>query len=199
MIVEHHPLPTFEEIAAKLNGGEKFSVIDLKDAYLQLEVDKSSQQYLVIATHIGYFKYLRMPFGIASAPSIRQRTIDTILQGVPGVSAYIDDVIVTGRTHAEHMHNLRLVFQRFTDAGLTTQLAKCRFLQPSVTYTEHRIDNFGIHPTDEKIDAIRNRPMPVNVTQLRSLLGQINYYGKLIPSLQEQCAPLHCLLQKGVH
>jgi hypothetical protein len=42
MIVDHHPLPTFEEIDAKLNGGEEFSAIDLKDAYLQLEVDESS-------------------------------------------------------------------------------------------------------------------------------------------------------------
>jgi len=101
-----------------------------------------------------------MPFGIASAPAIWQRTINTILQDLPGVGAYIDDLIVTGRNRAEHMQNLRRVFQRLSDSGLTTQLIKCLFLQPSVTYTGHRIDKHGIHPTDDKIEAICKRPMP---------------------------------------
>jgi len=43
MCIDHYPVPTFDEIAAKLNGGEEFSVIDIKDAYLQLEVDEASQ------------------------------------------------------------------------------------------------------------------------------------------------------------
>ena len=197
MITDHYQLPTFEEIAARLNGGEEFSVIDLKDAYLQLKVDEASQQYLVIATHLGYFKY-RMPFGISSGPAIWQRTINTILHGIPGVSAFIDDIIITGRTRTEHLKNLRRVLQILLDAGITTQLIKCHFLQPMVTYMAHRIDKYGIHPTSDKVEAICNKPMPINVSQLRSLLGQINYYARFIPGLQGKCAPLHCLLQKGV-
>ena len=197
MIVDHFPLPNFEEIAAKLNGGEEFSVIDLKDAYLQLEVDEASQQYLVIATHLGYYKYLRMPMGISSGPGIWQRTINTILQGVPGVGVFIDDIIVSGKTRAQLLQNLRLVLQLLLNAGITTQLPKCNFLQPSVKYMAHIFDKTGIHPTDDKVEAICNRPMPTNVAQLRSLLGQINYYAKFIPDLQGQCAPLHRLLQQG--
>ena len=40
--------------------------------------------------------------------------------------------------------------------------------------------------------------MPISVSQLRSLLGPINYYARFIPGLQGKCAPLHRLLQKGV-
>ena len=51
----------------------------------------------------------------------------------------------------------------------------------------------GIHPTDEKIEAIKKAPRPENVTQLRSFLGMVNYHGKFIPNLN----PLNRLLQKG--
>ena len=90
------------------------------------------------------------------------------------------------------------MLQLLLDAGITTQLIKCHFLQPMVMYMAHRIDKYGIHPTSDKVEAICNRPMPINVSQLRSLLGQINYYARFTPGLQGKCAPLHRLLQKGV-
>ena len=64
----------------------------------------------------------------------------------------------------------------------------------------HRIDKYGIRQTSNKVEAIYNRPMPINVSQLRLrlLLGHINYYVRFIPGLQGKCAPLHRLLQKGV-
>ena len=99
---------------------------------------------------------------------------------------------------AKHMKNLRRVLQLLLDAGITTQLIKCHFLQPMVTHMAHRIDKYDIHPTSDKVEAICNRPKPINVSQLRSLLGQINYYARFIPGLQGKCAPLHRLLQKGV-
>ena len=50
-----YPLPRFDDIAAKIGGSEYFSKIDLKDAFLQLEVDEPSRRFLVVATHKGYF------------------------------------------------------------------------------------------------------------------------------------------------
>eukprot|EP00117_Sycon_ciliatum_P023565 scpid65614/ scgid20003/ Uncharacterized protein K02A2.6 len=40
---EKYPLPTFEEMRAKLSGGEKFTKIDLSQAYHQLELDENSR------------------------------------------------------------------------------------------------------------------------------------------------------------
>ncbi len=58
------------------------------------------------------------------------------------------------------------------------------------------IDQYGLHPTGEKIKAIRLAPTPRNVTELRALLGIVNYYGKFLPNLSSQLEPLHGLLQK---
>ena len=43
----------------------------------------------------GLFRYNRLPFGVASAPSIFQWTMDN-LQGIPGGCVYIDDILITG-------------------------------------------------------------------------------------------------------
>ncbi|XP_055350040.1 uncharacterized protein K02A2.6-like [Paramacrobiotus metropolitanus] len=79
--VHKYPLPHPDELFAKLNGGVVFCKIDLREAYNQIPVDDESSKLLVINTHKGLFKYNRLPFGVASAPSIFQQLIESILQG----------------------------------------------------------------------------------------------------------------------
>lgn len=59
LMVDEHPLPTIDEIFAKLAGGKKFSKIDLRQAYLQLEVDSKSSKVLTLNTHRGLYKVNR--------------------------------------------------------------------------------------------------------------------------------------------
>ena len=60
----------------------------------------------------------------------------------------------------------------------------------------HRIDSEGLHPTDEKVEAIVKAPEPKNVSELRAFLGLINYYGKFLKNLSSLLHPLNELLQK---
>ena len=53
-----------------------------------------------------------------------------------------------------------------------------------------------MHPTEKKIQAIKDAPRPTNVTELRAFLGMINYYGKFMPKLSTQLSPLYKLLCK---
>jgi hypothetical protein len=197
LVYTQHPLPRFEEIATTFNGFEEFSVIDLKDAYLQLEVEPVSRKYLVISTHRGYFQYTRLPFGVASAPSLFQAYMDKLLAGIDGVACFLDDIVTGGRTRQEHLVRLRLIFTRLRQAHMTTQLAKLRLLCPEIRYVGHLFDRVGIHPLPDNVAALRDLPTPSNVKELRSFLGSINFYAKFIPNLQRRCIPLHNLLQKG--
>uniref|UniRef100_A0A5S6QLW0 RNA-directed DNA polymerase n=1 Tax=Trichuris muris TaxID=70415 RepID=A0A5S6QLW0_TRIMR len=200
VIVNRHPLPTFEEMTAKLNGGTVFSVIDLKDAYLQMEVAPASRQYLVmvIATHLGFYRFKRLPFGISFAPALFQKTMEQILAGLGGVAVYIDDIIVSNSSYGEHLDRLRAVFLRLRQSGIRVHRDKCKFLQRSVNYLGHRIDANGIHPTEERIRAIKEMPEPTNVRELRSFLGAVNYYARFIPHLQSRCASLYELTKANV-
>ena len=87
---------------------------NLANAYNQMEVSEESREYLTIATHNGLFRQNRLVFGITTAPAIWQNAIEKVLQGLPGVKVYLDDVLVSGRTESEHLSNLDRVFERLT-------------------------------------------------------------------------------------
>ena len=55
---------------------------------------------------------------------------------------------------------------------------------PSVECLGHKISAKGLQPSGEKVRAIREAPPPTNVSQLRSFLGLVNYYGKFLPHLR---------------
>lgn len=191
---EQYPLPLIDDLFAGLSGGQKFSKIDLNQAYLQMHVDEESRELLTINTHKGLFRYCRLPFGITSAPALFQRAMDQILSGLQGVQCYLDDILCTGANDEEHLCNLDATLQRLREYGLRVRKEKCEFLKPSVEYLGHVIDAKGLHTSPAKITAIVDAPPPENVSQLRSFLGLLNYYGRFIPNLASLLQPLHELL-----
>ena len=194
--VDQYPLPKPEELFASLAGGKKFSTLDLSHAYQQLLLDEDSRKFVTVNTHRGLYRYKRLPFGIASAPAIFQKTMDSILQGLTGVICYLDDILITGTNDEDHLSNLEVVLQRLQERGIRVKKEKCAFLQSSVEYLGHRIDEQGLHTAESKRRAIDRAPQPQNVQQLRSFLGLLNYYGKFIPNLSTIVQPLNQLLQK---
>lgn len=195
--VEQYPLPRIEDIFAKLAGGQRFSKVDLAEAYLQMEMEEDSKVFLTINTIKGLYRYNRLVFGVASAPAIWQRAMDQVLQGVPGTQCYLDDIIVTGSTDTEHLANLKQVLKRLEEYGLRARRDKCEFLKASVTYCGHTIDANGLHKCQDKVQAVLKAPRPQDVSQLRSFLGFVNYYHRFLPNLATVLHPLNELLQQG--
>ncbi|KAI0240482.1 hypothetical protein LSAT2_008781, partial [Lamellibrachia satsuma] len=196
VVEDKYPLPRVNDLYASLAGGETFSKLDLRHAYLQLPLDEGSREYVTINTHKGLFRYTRLPYGISVAPSIFQRALECVLADIPRVCIFLDDILVTGKTREEHVANLRWVLRRLDEAGLKLNNDKCEFFNQSVVYLGHKIDRDGLHPTDDKVRAIRDAPSPTNVKELRSWLGLLNYYGRFLRNLSTTLAPLHVLLRK---
>ena len=190
-----YPLPTADDIFSTLAGGQAFTKIDLSNAFNQLKVDESSSQYLTINTTKGLFQPTRLPYGIKTAPLMFQNVMDQVLHGIPGVCCYIDDILITANSEAEHLHRLETVLQRLESHGIRAKHGKCSFLMSEVDYLGHKIDAIGIHPLADRVESIRNAKVPENVTELRQLLGLINYYGKFLNQLSTTLAPLHSLLR----
>ena len=192
---EVYPIPRINEMFASLAGGLKFSKLDLSNAYQQIQLEEGSQKYVTVNTHKGLFQYKRLPFGVASAPALFQRTMESLLQGLPSVCVYIDDILVTGE---EHLHNLGEVLRRLEEAGMKVKREKCFFLLSEVEYLGHVISSAGLRPSEAKAAAITGAPAPTNETELKSFLGLVNYYAKFLPNLATVLAPLCHLLRKDV-
>ena len=96
--------------------------------------------------------------------------MDTILQGLPNVICYLDDILVCGSTVEENLKNVEQVFLRLRQYGVKVKKEKCVFLSKTVEYLEHRIDESGLHTLDSKVTAITKAPRPKNVQELRFIL-----------------------------
>jgi len=105
--VEQYPIPKIDELLSTLSKGVTFSHLNMSQAYQQLELDSQSKEVVTINTHKGLFTHNRLPFGVSSAPGIFQRIIESLLQGIPHVLTYLDDILVTGQSSEEHQKKLR--------------------------------------------------------------------------------------------
>eukprot|EP00731_Ephydatia_muelleri_P007450 Em0003g1698a len=121
-----HPMPLPEDLMRKLGGGHGFTKIDLADAYNQIMLAPESQRRLALSTHRGVLKQMRLPFGISSAPDYFQEIMDQLTSDLQGVAVYMDDILVSGTTAAEHIQNLRALLKRFHSV-LWQVLAQSRY------------------------------------------------------------------------
>ena len=124
---EHYTLPTVDDIVAKMAGGKMFSSLDAASGYYQMKLDEESQKLTTFIGPKGRYCFKRVPFGISSASEIFQSKINEFLEGIDGVIAYQDDVIVTGRSKSEHDQRLNTVLQRLKSNGVELNKEKCQF------------------------------------------------------------------------
>ncbi|XP_063627468.1 uncharacterized protein K02A2.6-like [Cydia splendana] len=195
--VDRFPLPRVEDLLVKLHGGETFSKIDLSQAYAQFELDEASKPYTVINTHKGLYMYNRLIYGLSSSPGIFQRKLEQLFADLPRVGVFLDDVIITGVDREDHLRTLHQVLGRLEKFGLKVKKEKCSFFAESVTYLGFRISKQGVHTCPEKIKVIKDMAIPANVTELRSFIGMIMYYGKFVKNISMTLTPLYKLLRKG--
>ena len=137
--VDQYPLPNPQELLATLSGRQKFTKLDLLAAYQQMLLDDESCKLATVNTYLDLFRYRRLPFDIASAPAIFQHAMDMILQGIPHVIYYIDDVLVTGKTEEEHLQNLTQVLHRVKGQGMWLKEAKCAFFREKLNTLDIRL------------------------------------------------------------
>ena len=116
----HYPLPVIEDILPELADVKVFSKADLKDGFLQIQLDQKSSKLTTFQTPWGRYRYLRMPFGISPAPECFQRKLDQNLEGLEGIYKVADDILITGRGKCkeEAVKN--------HDANLLKLLDRCR-------------------------------------------------------------------------
>ena len=192
-----YPLPTVQDLFAKIKG-KVFSKLDLSQAYLQCELTEESKKLLVINTSRGLLQPERLPYGVSQAPELFQKVMDQALQGLEGVLVYLDDILVASSSVEEHKKDLCKVMERLREYNITLNGTKCELFKRELNYLGHKITEEGIHPTEEKIQAIRNMKRPEDVKELQSMLGIVNFYRRFLPNLSTKLQPLNKLLQKEV-
>lgn len=103
-----------------------------------------------------------MPFGVRNALATFQRLVNSVLAGLSGCEAYLDDlVIVYSSTWKEHMKQLYAIFERLSCVNLTLNLAKCEFGRATVVYLGKVVGCGQVKPIHSKTEALLSFPAPL--------------------------------------
>ena len=101
IIRENHKAPTLEEIAHVLMGATKFSKVDGNKAFFGMHLTEEAS-LLMFNTHLGRYRFLRVPFRLKMSQDIFQMRMDDIVAQCPRVLAIHDDVFIYGKDDRDH-------------------------------------------------------------------------------------------------
>lgn len=195
LIKENFLIPKLEELSARLSHMKYFTVLDLKQGFWQIKLDERSSNICTFSTPFGCYKFKRLPFGLSVAPEVFQRYVSNYFNDLPGTTAYIDDLLVSGKTQQEHDTNLKKVLERARKINIKFNPDKLQYKVNSVKYVGQIFSSEGMKPDPNRVKSIINLERPRDKKTLQSFMGMINYLRIYTPNLSETCANLRDLLK----
>ena len=112
------------------------------------------------------------------------------MEGLKGVVCQIDDILVFGSCQEEHDERLHVVLKRLQQQNVTLNPDKCEFSKKSITFLGQVIDQEGIRPDPNKVQAIAKMITPQCVADVRRFLGMVNQLNKFSPLIAEKSKPI---------
>ena len=196
-VFDPEPVPTSGDIFLKVSKALYLSTIDFSKGYWQIPVAKEDVHKTGFVTPDGTFVFLRTPFGMVNSGATFNRMMRKLLDGIPNVSNYIDDVVVYTETWEEHLEVLDKLFQRIKNANLHVRPSKCILGATSVDFLGHHIGGGEISLQEYNVEKVRQAERPTSKKQVRSFLGLTGFYRNYIPNYSTIAAPLTDLTKKG--
>ena len=191
--LDAYPTPNIEDLLVKVGANSFFSKIDLREAYHQVPL-RSDEFYLTAFEANGQlYEFQRLPFGCSNAVPIFQRTIDTFISEnrLRNTHAYLDDIVICGKTQEEHDENLRRFEIAAKKAGLQFNPIKSTFNTQQIDFLGHLIEKGTLKPDPSRYEPLLALPNPRSIKELNHIIGLFAYYSKWIPNCSEITAPLY--------
>ena len=176
------------------------SKIDLDYAYGQMKLSEETSRQCVFATNgakfSGYYRFKKGFYGFADIPTLFQEKIDRTLEY--STPAWLNDIIVVTRgKKQEHEKKLFDLLSKLEKAGYRASKRKSEFFLKRTKWLGHEIDENGIKPNEENVEAIQKMKSPNNTKELKQFLGAIQYLANFLPKLSEKTDRLRKLLKKN--
>jgi len=197
---ENYPLPIIEDQIEALSGKKIFSLVDLKDGFYHIDVAKESIPYTSFVTPIGQYEFVKMPFGLKTAPATFQRHVNEVMADLirsGDAVVYMDDFLIATRTIERHLEVLKRLFRTLVENQLELRVEKCRFLYLEIEFLGYVVTGDGVRPSETEITAVKHFPVPTDVRGVQRFLGLCAYFRKFVQNFSILAKPLYDLLRKG--
>ncbi|GFU56356.1 retrovirus-related Pol polyprotein from transposon 412 [Trichonephila clavipes] len=179
-----------------LEGKKIFSVVNLKDGFWHVPLDEISSEICTFNAPFGRYKFIKMQFGIVSVPKVFQKRNQRLFGDIQGAEIYFDDIIVAGCDEDSHDAIMSRVLERAKLLNIKFNPDKLQYTMSEIKYVGRIISKSGIKPDPDHIKAIVEMPTPK--TEVRRLLGMMNFLSKLIPNVSKVITPLREIIHENV-
>lgn len=195
-IRDSFPMPHITDILAAIQGKKYFTTMDCTQGFYQILIDQRDRQKTAFSTPIGLFEFIRCPFGARNSGAYFQSEMSRIFfDGLyTKCVVYVDDILIFGNTREEHDTNLAWVLSRCQEFYVKIKFEKCQFAVYEVEYLGFLVSGNSIKPIQDKIDALVIIQPPKDKTDLKSIMGKLNFYSRFIENYSHNFEPLRELL-----
>ena len=161
-IKDEFPLPLIDDCLDTLAGNVWFSKLDANSAYWQVNIKEEDQKKTAFVTKYGLYEHAKMGFGLCNAPATFARVINLVLRGLNWntVLAFLDDVLVLGKTFEDHLENLQEALARFEKFGLKLKPKKCQLFQREVEFLGRQVDGESLQIKEADAAVVQDRSEP---------------------------------------
>ena len=109
---------------------------------------------------------------------------------------YLDDLTLFSKSKEEHMHHLKIVFQKCRKYGLSLNPKKSLFAMEEGKLLGHIISKEDIHIDPARVQAIQQIDLPRNKKEIQSFNGEMNFIRHFVPNLSEHLREITNMLKK---
>jgi len=200
-VKNRYPLPRADQLFDKLANAKYFSKIDLRTGFYQILIAAEDRHKTAFVTSQGLFEYNVLPMGLCNSPGVFMALMNDTFRDYLDkfVLVFLDDIIVYSDTLEDHERHLRLALQRLREQRLCAKLSKSALCQTEVEFLGHYVGRDGLRVMEDKIEAVRDWPVPTTMRELRAFLGLAGYYRRFVKGFSEIALPLTELTRNATH
>jgi hypothetical protein len=138
-------------------GNAKFvSKFDLLKGYWQVPLTEIGKEISASVIPDGLFQYKVISFSMRNAPAAFHRIIYSLLRGLQGCEAYIDDASIYSDIWKEHLQIMHKFFDTQIKTNLTVNLSKSDICHATVEYLGNKLGQGYVTPILANVEAIAN-------------------------------------------
>lgn len=166
----------------RLGQAQYFSKLDLKAGFLQIRIAPEYIEKTTFKTKYGHSEFLVMPMGLRNAPATFQALLNSIFRDYIDefLVVYLDDILIFSDTKVDHIRHLRIVLTRLREHELYLGSNKYELLREETEFLGLIVGRNGIKMGEDRKRLIREWPIRKNITELRSFLGLVQFFRRII-------------------
>merc|ERR1711911_443587 len=151
------------------------TVFDAWNGYHALPVREEDRHLLTFSTSIGLLRYKRAPQGFLSSGDGYNRRYDDLTRHIQRMERCVDDSLLHDDVKQLEDHWWRVIdyIELCGNAGIVLNPEKFQFSQTTVNFAGFHLTKNSVEPLPKYLNAIRNFPVPKNITDIRSWFGLV--------------------------